>query len=385
MDLTAWYQGQTSRLPALPESLMDMDPFEFMLETLETGDTEKLIPPDFPPSYSSFTKTISGKERTLYDPNKSMRIITRSFQNGVLARLNFFLQLDEFSLPMCKKRLQSFISLPSSFAYKNGSSLEKVFVQHKKGQYFYVVDLKSAYQNVDLALLATLITSLLLSRTSSALLLFSHVQNILYQKAEDIFVDDEYTLYKRILSFIRKFCTLEHEGIPGILLGSTISTWLFNIYCEGLIDLPIKTQLYRLYKSDVTFTRYGDDLIFSTQNPNRINKKKIAEVVEKVFEINQKKVRSANIEVRQIKVLGFSIDASGRVVFPTKKRNKLHVLMHKSMLDIQNKKKRYKALGFINHFYEYIKINEGNLTESDRTTLNKIREFKGYKQKFRRR
>ncbi len=399
MRLDDWFQGQTSRLPALPRHLGGRDPWQAIGTALRTFelDQQEFGPFKFePPDVREFElrKKGSSHSRTISDPNASMRVIHRAFEAFVRAAVASHLGNDHWLFPECKKRLQAFAELPSAYAYKPGSTTSAVVLKHArvKGSRSSLIDLHDAYGSVDIELLTSVITGLLLADRSSAILLCSHTQAILYANVHDVFSDEEMLLWQKVYALLRKFFAVDRERGIGLFQGSPTSPWLFNIVCEAVINPPIKILLYRANQTrdpsrEVVSTQFADNLDFTAAQSVEIPVREIRRLIKNAFRINDGKVFHVNLEQNRAAILGFSIGKDGRVVFPKERRERLHVAIEIATRALRERDPRWKrlygkAMGYHSEFATYLemlkKMNQP-ITRSDRRTLDRLDTMTGWK------
>lgn len=150
-----------------------------------------------------------GKARCTEVPNGPMRQI----QEGLLRALRELNVLQ-----------------PYATAYKFGDRTTKNVARHAKHRYFLLLDLKDAYYQVDNEVLARILC------------------------AADAEMAGQEEITRR---FLKRFCTSRFGGLPQ---GAPASPYLFNIYCAKLLDEPLGALCS---SAGLTYSRYGDDLVFS--------------------------------------------------------------------------------------------------------------------------
>jgi len=123
---------------------------------------------------------------------------------------------------------------------EKGDSACKTLSLHVYGRFFYLTDLRHAFDSVDLEKLA---------------LILAGIPGVGNNQTE-------------LALFLRKYCSVDDKGLA---TGGTASQKLFNIYCAELLDKPLDACMKRW---TVTYTRYCDDLCFSASCPIGDKKRK---------------------------------------------------------------------------------------------------------------
>lgn len=409
-----WISRRTSRLPRLSQELESLDPWEHIRWYLKhyfsggkdgsSGPLTKKVQDTLKEQFTNigvyhhgerekyshpmnchFRQQVGGKLRDLYDPNAAMRVACLAFKDLVIGQMGSMLHVDRFIDPKSKIRLRGFSELTNAYAFKEGVGLRNVISYHKGSTLFYVVDFKNAFPSVRIDVLAAIITAILLADRSTTINTFSAFQRILHATGQEIdsvlFWDEEPVLYARVKACLKALVTLpEQEEELGILLGSTISPWLFNIYCEAVVDLPLKHRLSG--HGFIRYTRYADDLVFSwKEQPSAKDKEDIhriiLDVVRRAFEINHQKVRWANLKKGQgLSLLGLSIQPGWKVCFPLAKRKELHLAIRLASLNPWDTKQYARAKGLIAFFGEYLKLVEGEINQSDLFTMSLVKKLR---------
>jgi hypothetical protein len=162
------------------------------------------------------------KWRTVYNPNKAMRIVQARFQK-YLRGLHVFLP-HATAIPGFNPRLS--------------------VSRHMQNRYFYQTDLRNAFKNVSLDRWVIVLASL-----------------------------DPNTEEGELEEASRRFLFLTTtEGMTrGIVTGGLASVDVFNIYAGALLDKPLKPIIA---KHNLVYTRFLDDLTFSAASPIGEKKRK---------------------------------------------------------------------------------------------------------------
>lgn len=110
-----------------------------------------------------------------------------------------------------------------------------------------------------------------------------------------------------ILVFLRKYCSAGE----GLAVGLASSPDLFNIYCEYSIDLILRQWCY---ERDITYTRYLDDLTFSTNGDiGQKRRRFIRRVVgEAGFELCDHKTKLLHPQKQAVIINGIGVNVRGQ-------------------------------------------------------------------------
>ena len=221
-------------------------------------------------------KQENGKTRLQFKPNKAVRFAQR-------------LSKQLLDIQLSKKK----ILFPSATGFVKSGGIDKHFQRHVNqigcfDQYWFVTDLKNAYGSIDTYTLANLLVQL-----------FSVHPNPYPEQSEDWYICEEF--FKSSQVPIRTFSPftisdmaaylshyfLNPETHQGLAEGYPMSPLLFNLYAEFTIDAPLRKLCNQL---DITYSRFADDLIFTSNLPiGKVKKKKIKQAIAQWFHINQQK------------------------------------------------------------------------------------------------
>ncbi|PCI27836.1 hypothetical protein COB55_04935 [Candidatus Wolfebacteria bacterium] len=241
---------------------------------------------------AAFKPFINKKGRKLNRQNSDMREVHRAF----LA----FLKIQDIHMPS---------------AYGTGGKARNLwhrFLQHRDkdtGKFqkeWYILDLADAYGHVNMEKLVGVI---LLT-----------CDNELRRRSDDL------------LAFLMRHCSSTRE--KGLIQGATSSSFLFNLYLDELVDIPLE----RFCKAHgVTYTRYYDDFAFSGQKGTLLShrrgkliRKGIRKILIKAgFEINHLKSKCFDLTKKPTKVNGVLLDYYGRISLPRPVIKKMSGLLHR--------------------------------------------------------
>lgn len=216
-------------------------------------------------------------------------------------------------------------TLPSATAFKKGSSPIKNAMQHLYGEHFYITDIRDAYGTVSLERLSALLVYIF--RFEIYKNEFSYSE-ILDTKAELCLRDDG--LYGEMLAFLKFYFSGERG--KGLIFGGIASPYLFNLYMEASLDEPLR----KLFKnrdpsSRITYTRFADDLVFSSRfliGPT--TREKIREIITSIeMQVHHRKSKVLARSMGTVFITKVGLHQEKRqIVFPGEKRVALHNMLH---------------------------------------------------------
>lgn len=187
-------------------------------------------------------------------------------------------------------------------AVKNGSPRNNIS-RHRRNRFFYLTDLENAYQSVQIKKLFEVLCRL----------------------------DPTINQDKRESRVFNEF--LEHLFCSpriGLYIGAPASPDLFNIYCAVLLDQKLG-EFCR--KHHLTYTRYLDDLTFSSRRC-RIGKKKrkaIRSIIEEAgFMVSHKKSQVLDLIRGSIEICGIGLEFGGRIFLPGHFRRRVRATLHRA-------------------------------------------------------
>lgn len=175
------------------------------------------------------------------------------------------------------------ITFPSATAFVHGSSPVHNVLRHEHGKYFYLLDFKNAFPHVSAKRLCEILLDLL----------------------------PELGTAEEVLDFLQQYCFLESGEL---MQGGPASPFLFNLYCEVLVDNPLREALQMKGEKRVVYSRYADDLTFSSKQQPFVSslRKRIHKILgEAGFEINWQKTRICTRGVDAIEITGLRLLGSG--------------------------------------------------------------------------
>lgn len=196
----------------------------------------------------------NGKLKVLCKPNDSLR----ELHKGLIQAIN-----------------DSGFIAESDYAWQSGRTMFQHFANHvdRRGrggsfhQHWFIVDVKDAFENVNLRLLAWFLFEILYQWTPF--------------KPDDLYL------------FLEKF--FSHRETQGLARGLPASPVLFNVFMEKWIDSQLR---YFSQKLGITYSRYGDDLVFS-RNKKPISQKEkelLVSCISPWLPVNEAKTRSYDLK-----------------------------------------------------------------------------------------
>lgn len=228
----------------------------------------------------AFRESRGPKGRTIYLPNDPMK----KLQADLLGWLN--------SLN---------VAMPFAHGGMSGKSTRTNLAPHIGNRYFYTIDIRSAYQALDVVRVAAVLrreSKHLVSRPLSEL-----------------------------VEWLQQWCFLTDGGV---ITGAASAPYLFNLYTSKSVDdrlagfRKIPGYFQFLQDTGITYTRYLDDLTFSSTEPiGKAKRRVIREVVWAAgFDLaDHKTIVNLDISKGPIEIAGVMLDKTGRM-FPSKRRRR---------------------------------------------------------------
>lgn len=318
------------------------------------------------PDLDFFWKEIAGKRRLVGNPNKAMRVLHRLLGEHLMQ-----------SIRATHDNGYGVRKFPSATACVLKSNPTINAEKHRRGKFFYITDLKNAYPSVDLERLALIIV--FLSEYAEYDLRMS-LKFFLEDDRKELLKDDP--LFQEILLLLQyHFAGLYGKGLA---VGGPLSPYLMNLYCEVYLDSRLRRWCE---KHNIVYTRYVDDLVFSSERIITTEQRKEVRrfIDEAGFAVNHRKSRVLTIEQGTIFVTKVGLEQqpeqdNARIVFPQKKRRKLHGII-KSYLTMQMDWPE-KVSGFVAEFlYYYKKVPQK--TATDRKTFQLCKAFEAEWARYR--
>lgn len=330
------------------------------------------------PSMHFMWKKIGEKRRLIGNPNKPMRKLQKYFEEYIKSSVIEI--VGNAGWRLCK--------MPSATAFKKKCNHVENARKHQEGTFFYITDISGAYKSINLERLAMLIVYIKRYEIYQDVItldgLALNISSTIYLKQDPLFVS--------VHAFLKTFCSGLHG--EGLAVGGPVSPYLVNLYCEAFID----GQLRKICKAkEIQFTRYADDFVFSRAIPItseirkdlrfcicagdvKINHRKSFVLSRKMGTVFVTKVGLSSED--ELTLHDFPHDKEAKLVFPQKKRRKLHGIIGsylKMKMDWPA-----KVSGYVAEFLHHIRAVR-SITSSDNKTfaLCKIFESEWAKHKNR--
>lgn len=219
-------------------------------------------------------KKRNGTLRTIFQPSKEVKGFQRIIHDEVLKKLP---------------------SHPASTAYKEGSSIKKHAELHKKSKYLLRLDFKDFFESIsdhDI-------------RKFAADNLTGKIPN---------WAEDDTNLLVKLSTF---------KG--GLTIGSITSPLLSDAICYNL-DVALFSLSHEL---GITYTRYADDLYFSTNSRGilKIIPERVVEIISRLeypskLKINRSKTHHSS-KKNKMKVTGLTITNDSRISIGREKKREI--------------------------------------------------------------
>ena len=325
---------------------------------------------------------LRGKRRLIGHPNKAMRQLHHVFGRYLCDRVE--------AMGYDGKMLRKLPSATGCIPFSNPTANAGV---HAQGRYSYVTDLAHAYPSVDLGRLTLLLLYILRHEkygTDYSIEMFSRNELAHLALRTD-------PLYEKLLAFV----SFAFGGLygRGLVVGGNLSPLLLNLYCEVFIDSRLrayfaKAEDKRFPERTITYTRFVDDLVFSRgiSIPYWVRREIRRFLTEAGFGVNDRKslVRDRTMGTVFVTKVGMRVerdadtDAKAILVFPQKKRRRLHGIIGSYLATPFQRDDPEVIRGLVAEFIYYLR-NVEEPTESDKKTLAKCKEFQRVSDRHRKR
>jgi hypothetical protein len=304
-----------------------------------------------------YEKVVGGKKRIIGNPNESMRGLHHIFTSDIRTRIDSVPDNDFYPL---KTLLSATGSVPGWNSLQNAH-------KHVQGKFFYITDIVQAFRNVDLTRLASLLVFIYKYEEYKTDYSVRHIRVWHENMQED-------SLYDEMLTFLKVYCGGKFG--QGLAIGGPASPYLLNLYMEAFIDVHLR----RLCENNgLRYTRYVDDLVFSSDCfIGRNTRRDIRNVVERSgLSVNHRKSKSLSISMGAVFVTKIGLEekssaTEARIVFPQKKRRKLHGMLKSYLATPFQMDEPEKISGHVSEFiYYYKNVPEHTLTDAKTFALCK--------------
>lgn len=267
------------------------------------------------------------KVRTIGVPNRTMEFIHSRLIEYLRDNKRWLLPFATGARPYCSPR--------------------KNVLRHRFNRFFYLTDLHAAYSSVNLGKLVEIVEKFL----------HWHQGGVLGDTRENL------------KFFLEEFC-IDPRG--GLVTGAPASPDLFNLYAEGLLDRPLGLLCG---KHNLTYSRYLDDLTFSSSS--RIGEKKrkmIRKIVEDAgFSVNHRKSKVHDLRKGPIEITGVGLEYGGRLFLPRHYLRRIKGMLHLAMRDPLNF--QYQVFGMMGLFLG-ITPSGTKFNRAERAILDEYKRFR---------
>jgi hypothetical protein len=324
------------------------------------------------------------KRRLLSIPNRSMRALHKLFGTHLEAAIDLMGDDNEGSDNYTLRRL------PSATGCVRGSNPYKNAAQHFKDGERYLVsfDFSNAYPSVDLRRLTMLLVYIFrYEMYGGDYNVRTFGRNPLAQYA----VETD-PMFEQWHSFVM----MAFGGIhgQGLTVGGPLSPTLLNLYCEVYLDSRIRQYLEKLVdrrdpETEILYTRYVDDLVFSSRKLIYFGKRRELRrmIAEAGFEVNHRKSKIVDTDHGTVFITKVGLenrDGKHVLVFPKKKRCRLEGLIQTHLCANFHKDEPEMVAGLIAEFLHYYKLVTADpddetkrlpASRSDQRTFERCKEF----------
>lgn len=242
-----------------------------------------------------------GGKRTIYHPAKELKSIQRWLLRNIIEELPFH---------------------DSAFAYRKGRNIVDHAKQHVDSAYLLRMDLRKFFPSINK----------------------SDISNYIEDNSDEFNSWFEKDIDVNINLFCSLVCKDNH-----LTIGAPTSPALSNALCREL-DITLNSLAS---EEEVVYTRYADDLFFSTKKPDILSgiehkaEQSIGDLsCPKDLHVNHQKTRHSSKRGRR-QVTGLVLGSDGQVHFGRTRKRKIRSMVYKIEI-LSEKKRKYLAgmLGF---------------------------------------
>ena len=349
--LRKFVKKQTKGLEDVESSLNPFSLFEQLIEKWDYRECDSIPIPSFRFYDEVKVKGNRVKIRHIGVPNESMRALHPLFQTFI-----------EEACARGGNKLSYFVNLPSSAAFVKEKTPIQNVIRHQNGQYFYIVDITEAYDSVNMDLFVVLLTTILRYDT------YKTEFDAFIRKLTKFGIFDEELLYPVLLDplagYVQKFVNLSCKGLHGgLVTGAPSSPYLFNVYCEILIDRSLRYECGSYDGRRILYSRYADDLVFSDVKPfwDYIREALRKRITSSGLRINHRKVKKLYKKQGTVFVTNTGIKRDEGIAFSQKKRRHLRGMIHNYF--VLGNVLPAEVAGHIAHFKDYLNHCEPNKSD----------------------
>jgi len=246
-----------------------------------------------------------GTQRRVYQPSKKLKTIQYWLIHNIFCQLKIH---------------------DASTAFLEGKSIKTNALLHKKARYFLKLDLKDFFPSIQ----------------------FTDIKSII--EAWHIETNNQLNL-DDILEIIRLSCFYKGDCLP---IGYPTSPIISNVVMykfDSLINAALVQNAETL--GNVTYTRYADDMIFSTLKKGVcrliqiIVESTVSSLMSPKLTINQTKTRFVTSSSGSAVVTGLRMCHDGHTTIHRKYKNKLRLLIYLFCKGLLNRDEVYKLKGHL--------------------------------------
>ena len=233
------------------------------------------------------------------------------------------------------------VEMPYATACRPGDSPLKNVERHRQSRFFCLLDLRRAYQSVQVGKLAS----------------------VLHQADPRLKGQ-----FWEVRAFLQRYCMSQTGGVPA---GAPASPDLFNLYCAVLLDEKIG-NLCRQH--GLIYTRYVDDLTISGNITvsRRVRAQVRAIIASAGFKVNHLKSQTHDLQKSTLVINGIGLELGGRVFVPPFYLRHVRGLLHEGLKgDLSLAPKIQGAMSVVLGI-----VNQRKPTASEQRVLRQCKRFR---------
>ena len=286
--------------------------------------------PAFEPFWKMDINPLSGriKRRKLHNPNDAMR---------------------ELQWRLIRYIRQLPVAMKHSKGFRPGQKPLGHVTAHLKNRFFYLTDVRSAFPTVSIKAIAEVLCE---------------VDQKLAGKEKEVFL------------FLQKFCSDKEVG--GLALGGPVSNELFSLFFAVRADGLLGELCAKL---NITYTRYMDDLVFSSRRPvSRTARRQIQAIIRSTgLETSNAKTEIRDLKKEPVMINGIQVRWGGRLSLSQSYMKKLLSIIHLARAGRLPLEKKPGSIVYGNMapFLMLVKYRKGELlTEQERCLWQEYSEWR---------
>lgn len=271
---------------------------------------------------------VSGRHkwRAVAAPNDAMKILQRKFLRYIRTHEN----------------TRSLNALRYATSSNPGDSPLRNVAFHRNNRFFYLLDFSNAYGSVKAEGLARVLLRLSLFCDASV---------------------EELTRFLERYFFDTK---------QGLVPGGPASQDLFNLYVGSLID-SFLTEVVE--KKGIMYTRYIDDLTFSSASPipGNVRRNIRNPILQAGFSINHRKCEYVDIRKQTVVITGIGLADGGRMFTPRPYIRKIRGIMHRARTEVVLSGQVHGMMATVR---KLLQTQDRNPNELEKKVLREYEDFK---------